>query len=437
MVKSFGFLLLGLVMLEAPRVQAAQCQVPLVEDQLPEDIRKACVQKIVAAVAPPKNAAGGPLTVADMHKGPSAKVTFSEKDVVHCRYYFKEQGGGSTKFRCYRTDAENRLLNKEGKVVAGAVSVGAPATVNDEKLLNSAGRVIRDAAGKDEEADEMKVRYSDGGERNRENHTSVAAGRILWALGIATERSYSTRQVVCFGCEKDPFSQRVPAVDGSGKLAQNTFPFASVERKFDGEKIGEASQSWNWDELASLYPTLTETRRLEFEALLLASNLVHVVGYSGEQHSLRCGEKAEKGKPCVLPIAVVHDVGAAFGNRDLSLGVAPRGDFAAWDNVKIFSDAQTCRLTLEAGPAWNKISEKGRLAFLERLKNLPKENVRAVFEAAHFHAVDSKLRDSARSVLVSSGQSSPTPDDISRQAITMWTDEFMSKVAEIQNARCL
>ena len=335
MLKSFAFLLLGLLAVEAPRrVDQARCQVPLVEDQLPEDVRKDCVQKIVAAVAPPRSEAGGPLTVADIHKGPFAKVTFNEKDVVHCRYYHKEQGGGSTKFRCYRTDAENRLLNKEGKVVAGAVSVGAPGSDNEEKLLDSAGRVIRDAAGKDEEADEMKVRYSDGTERNRENHTSVAAGRILWALGIATERFYSTREVVCFGCAKDPFTQSSPAVDGSGKPAQNTFPFAAIERKFDGEKIGEAAQSWSWAELAGLYPTLTETRRLEFEALLLASNLVHVVGYSSAQHSLRCGDKAEEGEPCGMPIAVLHDVGAAFGNRDRSGGVAPLEADSTWNKIQ-------------------------------------------------------------------------------------------------------
>jgi hypothetical protein len=242
--------------------------------------------------------------------------------------------------------------------------------------------------------------------------------------------------VVCFGCGKDPFTQSDAAVDSSGKPAQNTFPFAAIERKFDGKKIGEASQSWNWDELASLYPTLTETRRLEFDALLLASNLVHVVGHSGSQHSMRCGENAKEGEPCALPVAVLHDVGAAFGNRDRSAGVAPRGEFAAWDDVTIFSDAHTCRLTLEAGPAWNTISEKSRLAFVERLKNLPKENVRAVFEAAHFHAVDPALSDSARSVLVRGGNSSPAAADIRRQTLAMWTDEFMSKVAEIRTANC-
>src|SRR5262249_31483296 len=89
--------------------------------------------------------------------------------------------------------------------------------------------------------DHLKVRY---GRTNGEVFGSVAATRLLWALGFGADAFYPVH-VVCRGCPSD-----LPG-DGAPAKGETRFDAAAIERKMPGEEI-EASgvgRGWAWPEL--------------------------------------------------------------------------------------------------------------------------------------------------------------------------------------------
>ena len=73
-------------------------------------------------------------------------------------------------------------------------------------------------------------------------HTTVAASRLLWALGFGAAISTPVK-VTCDACSSDPWNRLRP-IDG-----KNTFRDAVVQQLKEGKEItlpGEAEVGWSW-----------------------------------------------------------------------------------------------------------------------------------------------------------------------------------------------
>src|SRR3954465_9800736 len=92
-----------------------------------------------------------------LDRNPEGPGSFSEDQVVDCRFKPDPVGGSTPKFNCELPDG-----------------------------------------------DVVKIKY---GQRNAEVYTEVAATRLLAALGFPTDRMYVVKRVRCAGCPADPFAQ--------------------------------------------------------------------------------------------------------------------------------------------------------------------------------------------------------------------------------------
>lgn len=409
---------------------AAVCTVPEDDDLgVDEATRRACLQIGAFTSEPPK------IAPSELFQGPPGKNKFNSESTVHCRFFAREQGGSSTKFRCYRTNENNILYNNDGELRPNAVRVGAHGAADEDLLYDARGALLKNAKGKPEKADVLKVRYSDGTERNRENFTSALAGHIMWVLGFPAERFYPVARVTCFGCAQNPFkeNQTGPLPGGS-----SSFNFATIEKKYQGPRIMKRrgnTKSWKWTEATALHPRREREHQVGYEELVLLANLFHIVEERGGQHVLVCDPNAfdKASKECARPYLMIHDIGAAFGNRIARRmsGAAkpnnPRGDFAAYQKVRVLSS--DCELTLKAG-GLTRVSEAGREAFVRRSTALTPQVLRAALEAAHFAHVDQAFR---ANIAKTQNLSGPALDE---RVLEHWQKLIEEKFEQVRSARC-
>jgi hypothetical protein len=238
------------------------------------------------------------------------------------------------------------------------------------------------------DGDVIKVKY---GEPNGEIPSEVAATRLLSALGFPTDRMYRVRSVRCKGCPPLP-QQALQCLDdgapeavclqGASDSRVITFDHAAIERPYPGRKIEAASdQGWSWYELDKIDPTRGGSSRAEVDALRLIAVLIAHWDNKGANQRLVCPDgQARPDGSCAQPLAIVQDLGAAFGPK--------RMDLLNWRNVPMWTDARACRVSMATLPfrgatfTDRQISEAGRQFALKLLRGLSPAQLNTLFEAA-------------------------------------------------------
>jgi hypothetical protein len=286
---------------------------------------------------------------------------------------------------------------------------------------------------------------------NREVFATVAASRLMWALGFEAIPSLPI-DVRCDGCPANPMK-------GAG--ARRSRHYVAVwQPRWPPPILSSDSvdQGWSWLELdtaiRSLPPGPERARqRMYFDALTLLGVLMEHGDRKAEQQRLYCaapidsragdlrtvsGDTAstllERPDASACPTAAVTivDVGATFGGAGrASSDTTAKMNFDEWRRKLVFKDTGrgACRgdLTVsfnarrdgEPNPI---ISEQGRSFLVEQLRRLTTDHVRAIFRAAR---VD-QLGDA------------PGTDPSARgdRAVDAWVAVFQDKVRQIEARHC-
>jgi hypothetical protein len=270
------------------------------------------------------------------------------------------------------------------------------------------------------DGDTVKVKY---GEPNGEIPSEIAATRLLSALGFPTDRMYRVRSVRCTGCPPLP-QQALQCLDegapeavclqGASGSRVVTFHHAAIERPYPARKI-EASrdQGWSWYELEKIDPQRGGSSRAEVDALRLIAVLIAHWDNKGANQRLVCPDgKTRPDGSCAQPLAIIQDLGAAFGPK--------RMDLLNWRNVPMWTDARACRVSMATLPfrgatfTDRQISEAGRQFALKLLRGLSPAQLNTLFEAAGVTSFGHVLTEAHHT-----------------QA---WTDAFVAKVDAIAAA---
>jgi hypothetical protein len=329
----------------------------------------------------------------DIKAGPRRKDGFAPGETVTCEYTDVKLGGNSPKFAC--------LLGE----------------------------------------DRLKVRY---GRTNGEVFATVAATRLLWALGFGADAAYPVH-VVCYGC---PGTLVGDGVSGAG---ETRFDAATVEWKMHGEEMEApgVGSGWAWPELDQVDEATGGAPAAQRDALKLLAVMLQHTDSKPEQQRLLClddrkkGEDVRDGKKtdgkkkheqkdkkketdaldCVHPFMMIHDVGLTFGGGNLLNRQAPGSvNLDEWRSAAVWKDAAHCIGNLPASQTGTlvdpKISEPGRRFLADRLEQLSDDQLRDLFLVARF-----------ADRLMPGGKSEGTKVD-------QWVEVFKKKRAEIAAARC-
>lgn len=393
---------------------------------------------------------------------------------IFCRYFYRYQNGASNKFRCVRTNENNVMMSEKGQLVPDAVAIQdlmVSGKLEEDVMVRADGSMITYTSKKGEVkpmiADVLKVRFKASLEglksqtasnewRHREAYTSSVATRLAWMMGFPSENYYPVNEVVCFGCDTDPWQngispQLVPIAH------TNVFPQASIERKFEGKRIMKAFTSnpklgktfintpWRWDEYITNFKKLTDLQQHEIQVLALFINLVHTVEERGSQHVLVCEDenviKSADGlnKLCRSPIAGIHDLGSAFGNRDpkfVKNKNHPRGDYQAYKNLNMFLD-NNCTLSSQPGkgpkkdlPGLQTVSEQARRDFVARLDLVSRQDLLLLLQISNFHDVDLPFKRLVEK------QTGLKGDTLNSKVNELWVDLIFSKMDQFRQMQC-
>jgi len=285
---------------------------------------------------------------------------------------------------------------------------------------------------------------------NRETFATVAATRLMWALGFPVPPALPI-DVRCTDCPENPMR-------GTGERRPRHYT-AMWQVAVRGPKIvsrEDMDQGWSWRDLEEAIDKLPageeRTRqRTHYGALVLLGVFLQHGDRKPEQQVLYCqdtpdltaGEVRTPGngdthemlferpgaRSCAQPVAAVVDVGATFGGAGrTSNEVTSKMDLEKWSKRPVFaSDARECRgeltISLAAGDGGNghpRITEQGRRFLSERLHQLSDDHLRAIFTAARID----QLRD----------QRSPRGD--AGNPVDGWVAAFKDKVRQIDARRC-
>jgi hypothetical protein len=345
-----------------------------------------------------------PLTIDMLKRGPAGSPAIAGAATEYCSFipydmHLKSRGM-SLKFWCYRTDAQGRYYGDDQAVVPNATGV-SPAGL----LVDATGQPLKDDTGRPRRPEIIKVKYSTGGSRGREVYTEVAVHRFLWALGFPADHMFRAT-VVCKGCSRDPFSDIRTAAENRPARATNTFTEASIERKAWTPLDSSEDEGWNWDDVYAIWSS-DPAKRVQFEAYVLALNLVHFHNGLAKQNTLACDPRTwdpATGK-CGRPVIFLDDPGSSFGSG------SSRGDYGAYRNERVFLDARACTLGADLA-GFGRPSEAARRFLVERLNNLTPEGVRAIFESAGFN------------------------EETTGGSAAAWSTMFLQRIEEVRHASC-
>jgi len=266
-------------------------------------------------------------------QGPGALAPFA---AVSCKYVEREMGGTSPKFTC--------------ELAPG---------------------------------DDVKVKY---GADNGEVPASIAASRLLWALGFGADRWYPV-SVTCRGCPADPHHDTRPTG------ASVTFATAAIERKMAGKTMeSRPDEGWKWSGLELVDEKAGGAPRAHRDALKLLAAMLQHTDSKEQQQRLIClpGKSAVKGgQRCEKPFMLVHDLGLTFGKANfLNHASEASVNFADWSRTPVWEDAGRCVSKLSksftgtlSDPV---ISEAGRKFLANLLVQLSDAQLRDLFEVARF-----------------------------------------------------
>jgi hypothetical protein len=281
---------------------------------------------------------------------------------------------------------------------------------------------------------------------NREVFATVAASRLMWALGFTSHPIYPI-MLQCLDCPEDPMS-------GEGPKATRTYVATYEPRWTDPALVDHADrdQGWRWAELDSAIDTtlsgeLQRRQRIYFDALTLAGVLLQHGDRKPEQQRLSClgPLKADAGSiremdhdpvfvetpgatACASPAVSVQDLGATFGGAgNASKGSTAKMNLHEWAGKPVFlksAPGTACHGDLTVSMAAGegslpnpRIGEAGRLFLLERLRRLSDAHLKAIFGAARVNLL-------------------PQDDDGEGAGVDAWIAAFKEKVRQIDEHTC-
>jgi len=314
-----------------------------------------------------------------------------------------------------------------GKTLGGATKKFACTT--------SAGRTIR-------------VKYTEPSKTsNREVFATVAASRLLWALGFTSHPVYSIA-LDCLDCPDDP-------TEGTGKKEKRSY-LATYQPMFTDPALvddDEDDQGWRFAELdaaISALPAgeLRSRQRQHFDALMLLGVLLQHGDRKPEQQRLSChgplkldagtvrqmdGNSAFVENPgataCASPAVSMQDLGATFGGAGKrTKGSTAKMNLDEWTDKQVFKGSGSgaeCHGDLTVSMAAGdgslgdpRIGEAGRKFLADRLRRLTDDHVKAIFGAAR---VQLMTKDD---------------DDPRGSTIEGWVAAFKDKVRQIETRTC-
>jgi hypothetical protein len=308
-----------------------------------------------------------PVGVADLRNNPRGHGSFPTDAEVICKFSPGKRGGRTPKFEC---------VFEGGEV--------------------------------------LKVKYG----RNQEVHTEVAASRLLTALGFGADTMYAVKRVRCFGCPDDPhamlscisspveevrrdceqlYGKRGPTgayvvnVDTSKYV---DFQRVAIERRKPGWTIeAKDGLGWGFDELEKAAAAGgAGATRAERDALRLIAVFLNNWDNQADNQRLIClpgGYTPQANDGCRAPFAYMHDVGGTFG-RVGGEKEERKLDVEGWSSVPVWRARDACVVRIEAprfhGATFGEatISEGGRALLARLLAALEEQQIRDLFEGAHF-----------------------------------------------------
>jgi hypothetical protein len=233
--------------------------------------------------------------------------------------------------------------------------------------------------------EKIKVKYG----WTKEIPSEIAATRLLHALGFGADRVSRVETVRCYGCPFQPFHTRgllaMLNLDGYFDKRINyssyrDFQQVSAERNVAGEPIEVGyERGWAFHELDQIDPSRGGATRAEVDALRLMAVFLHHWDNKSSNQRLTC-TNAETAN-CEHPLAMMQDVGAAFGPK--------RVDLASWRSKAVwFGDQDKCLASMKGMP-YNggtfediQISEDGRKLLADRLRQLSPKQIETLFTVA-------------------------------------------------------
>lgn len=286
---------------------------------------------------------------------------------------------------------------------------------------------------------------------NREVFATVAASRLMWALGFQAVPTLPIN-VRCDGCPESPMN------DAGARSARRYVAILQPQWPTPILSSNNVDQGWSWLELdtaiRSLPPGPERVRqRTYFDALALLGVFIQHGDRKPEQQRLYCaapiataaGDLLSRGddptamlferadaKACPTPAVTIVDVGATFGGAGReSNDTTAKMNLDAWQRHPVFSDADRddCRgdltVSFKAGRDGEPdpvISEEGRQFLIEQLRRLTPDHLRALFTAARVHQLGDAQRTDG------SGRGVP--------AVDAWVAVFQGRVRQIEARRC-
>jgi len=281
---------------------------------------------------------------------------------------------------------------------------------------------------------------------NREVFATVAASRLMWALGFNAIPVLPIN-VRCEGCPENPMRGTGPQETRKYVASLQAFwPTPSIL------SVNNLDQGWSWRELDAAIRSepagdIRRQQRIQFDALALLGVFIQHGDRKPEQQRLYCasgfdsttGELVHLDRgttmllerpntiACAASAVTILDAGATFGGAGhTSSSISATMDLREWEKRRVFkktSDSQ-CRGDLtdsfrarsqgEPNPI---ISEEGRRFLLDQLHRLTREHLRAIFEAARVDQLDSHA-------------SQP------EKGVNAWVSAFEDKVRQIDAQRC-
>jgi hypothetical protein len=271
------------------------------------------------------------------------------------------------------------------------------------------------------EREVLRIKYGRG---NPELSAEIAATRLLSTLGFGADRMYVVSKVRCAGCTSFPFQslkclgetrlEKACFPGGIDYSSKTDFDAVSIERRMEGRRLESTpDQGWAWYEIDQIDEAAGGSPRAHVDALKLMAVLLAHWDNKAENQRLLCLPGADQPDGgCSKPIAILQDLGASFGPTKL--------DLHNWRSTPIWTDARSCRVSMERLP-WGgstfpeqNISEPGRLFLLSLLEQLSATQLRDLFAAARV--------DSSEGVTAEGRQPSA------------WAAAFVDKVRQIREA---
>jgi len=241
-----------------------------------------------------------------------------------------------------------------------------------------------------ENGERIRVKYG----RSPEIPSEVAAARLLHALGFGADNMMLVETLRCLGCPAEPFiTMRGLGLVGAEELyakigdpkSYKDFQWVAIERRHWGRAIEtETVEGWAFFELDQIDPKQGGAPRAHVDSLRLLAVLMAHWDNKSENQRLVCLSQADwpDGGRCARPLAMLHDVGAAFGPRKV--------DLPEWEKAPIWADRASCTATMEHLPYQGatfkpvRISEAGRRHLSTLLGQLSDEQITALFAGARF-----------------------------------------------------